>query len=798
MLRNYFKIAIRNLFKHKTYSVINILGLVIGITCFLLVMLWVQYELGYDRYIKNSDRIYRIGVKANLGETRINTINTPGPLGKDMVENHSEVEGYVRFALQYNSFVSYGETMFIEKELAGVDKNIFDFFEIPLIKGEKATALADPNSICISQRAAEKYFGNDDPVGKIVRVDNKRDFKITGVFKDFPENSHINLTLLASISSFESGDRFTSWGSFNCITYLIFKPGTTPGIILPKYTEKIINTIGFKKQVGALSGNDKLELYSQKITDIHLNSNSKDEFKANGDISQIYIFTSIALFILLIACINFVNLSTAKSALRAKEVAIRKTVGSNKIQIVKQFLGESIAVSVLSLLISLVVVEILLPEYRNFVQRPLEIHYFDNFITIPFLLGLALAIGFFSGIYPAFYLSSFKPVAILKGNTKSKVGGSRFRNNLVIFQFSISILFFVGTLVVHNQLEYIKNKNLGFGRDNVLVLFTPESYHAKIDLLREKLQKNPSIVSVSNSHSVPGTGADFTQVVYKPEGKDILMINTTECDYDYNKTFNLGLVQGRFFSREFVSDTSSSILINESAAKMIGWTDPVGKILTWSGGKSYTVIGVLKDFNFESLHKTIKPMALIMNVSQRHWLNRFTSIKIHSENIPATLEYIKASFKEVSGTLGFRYMFLEERYERLYQSEQEAGRLFVVFSFIAIFVACLGLLGLVTFATEQRTKEVAVRKILGANLSELFVLLSKESIKWVILANIFAWPIAYFMMNKWLEGFAYRINLGIVEFVLAGIMAAIIALVTVSFQVLKVANSNPVDSLKYE
>jgi putative ABC transport system permease protein len=534
------------------------------------------------------------------------------------------------------------------------------------------------------------------------------------------------------------------------------------------------------------------------MTNVHLKSNLKDEFKSNGDITYVYVFSSVAFFILLIACINFINLSTAKSAGRAKEVSIRKVVGSDKKELVIQFLGESVLLCFIALLISLMLVELILPSFRNFVQKPLEIHYFNNFYIIPLLFCFALVIGIISGIYPAFYLSSFRPVQILKGKLKSGLKNSGLRNKLVIFQFTISIILFVGTIVVYEQLQYFQNKKLGFERENVVVIWTPESFKENVKVFRQKLVQNPNILAVTNSHSVPAAGAQFSTSIFVPEGKEEVSLYTCECDYDYLKTFNIEMARGRYFSPEYPTDTSSGIVINESAMRLFGWPDPIGKSLKRSGLQTFTIIGVVKDFNFETLQRNIQPMVLLPNSCKNFSLQRFTSIRIAAGNTSETIDFINKTFKEVAPGRVFRYSFLDERYNRLYENEHTTAKIFIFFSFLAIFVACLGLLGLTTFATEQRTKEVAVRKILGAKTSEIFLILSKESIKWVIIANIFAWPIAYFIMKKWLENFAYKINLGILEFLFAGVIAFIIALFTVSFQVRKVAKGNPVESLKYE
>jgi putative ABC transport system permease protein len=802
MIKNYLKIAIRNILKHKTYSIINITGLVMGMVCFLLVMLWVEYEFSYDKNIPNADRIYRLGFNASLGGTHVSSINIPGLTGKDIMDNYPEVEQFVRFSLQYNSVVNYGETLLNERELTAVDQNVFKFFNIPMISGDPNTALSKPYSVCISEKAAKRYFGNENPLGKILTVNKKTDFIITGVFEDFPDNCHIDRTLLASFSSFDKEPGYSTWDDFHCITYLLMKNPGRLSDILKYYDKKITDNIKFSsKSSGILGENDKIELFVQKLADIHLYSNYKDEFKGNGSIVLVYIFISVAVFILLLASINFINLSTAKSMLRAKEVAIRKTIGSDKKQLIKQFLGESILYCFIAMVVSLIIIELFLPGYRNLLNKNVNIHYLNNFYTIPFLVGLTLLVGILSGIYPAFILSSFKPAVILKGKLRSGKQGSNLRGNLVVFQFAITIIFITGTFVIKNQLEYVRNKYLGFDRENVIVLYTTDSYHKEIDVLREKLLRNSSIISVSNAHSVPGHGAAFSETVFLPEGKESVSLNTVECDYDYLKTFNMQMAKGRFFSREFISDSSSSVIINETAAKMLGWNKPIGKYFKlWNQAShsTYTVIGVVKDFNFESLHRGIRPMAMILNSDHPLWLHRFTSIRIKPGDQYATLDFIRNTFKEVSPSLPFRYSFLDERYNRLYNNDVEIGNLFTVFSLLAILVACLGLLGLVTFATERRTKEVAVRKIFGANISELFLLLSKESIIWVILANIFAWPIAYYLMSKWLENYAYRVEMGIFEFLLAGFAALVIALITVSFQVYKIARSNPVDSLKYE
>jgi len=803
MIKNYLKIALRNIMKHKGISFINIVGLAIGISCSVLILLFVTNELSYDKFHKKADRIYRLAVRAFIGDTKINQTYSSSQTFRMLLEDFPEIEAGVKFLNLGRTPVIPDEKTFYESNFFAVDSTFYDVFSIPLIHGNPETVLKDPNTMVLSKNTSLKYFGDINVVGKVIKVDFSSyggivDFKITGVSENVPNNSHFHYDLLVSSASFPTFINNTGWSANNFITYLLLQEGTSQEWFDEKLKEFTRKHMGEERFDEWIAQGNYWEYFLQPITEIHLNSDLNGEFEANGNKTYVYIFSVISIIILLIACINFMNLSTAKSSLRAKEVGLRKVVGSNRNKLISQFLSEAVLLSFISLALGIIIVECLLPVYRNLIGRQLDIHYFDNFVVIPSLLALGLIVGVISGSYPAFFLSSFKPVSVLRGNTGSSKGSSLLRNILVIFQFAISIFLIIGTLVIYQQLKFFQNIKLGFNKEQVLVIRNPGALGNNFTPFKEVLRNYSNVVGVSGSNTLPGRS--FSNIGFGAEGVEkSFTLNLCVCDYDFLKTLKLEMAQGRFFSREFSTDLHAAIL-NEKAVKLLGWENPVGKkINNWSRNRgNFTVVGVIKDYHYESLHQEIRPQALFLSGGYYQNIESYISVRLNTENISETVKYVGSTWNDFAPGKPFEYSFLDEDYDNLYVNEKQTRKLFTIFSLFAIFIACLGLFGLASFSADQRTKEIGIRKVLGASVPRIVNILNKNFIKWVLIANLIAWPAAWFIMNSWLQNFAYRIKLSWWMFILAAVLALLIALITVSFQAVKAALKNPIDSLRYE
>ena len=805
MIKNYLKIALRNIRKHKGTSLINIAGLAIGIACSILIILFVTYERSYDRFHDKADRIYRLAVKASVGDTKINQTYSSSETFRRLLLDFPEIEKGVKFLNLGRTPVVLGEKTFYESRFYAVDSTFYDIFTFPLIHGNPETVLTEPNTMVVSRDTALKYFGDTDIIGKTLGADfsyglGRIDFQITGVSENVPDNSHFHYDLLVSSASFPDIINNTGWSSNNFITYLLLQEGTSKAWFDEKLKEFTRRHTGPERYDAALARGDFWEYFLQPITDIHLNSDLNGEFEANGNKTYVFIFSVISVIILLIACINFMNLSTAKSSLRAREVGLRKVVGSSRNRLMRQFLSESVLLSFISLALGLVIVQILLPIYRNFIGRELHMRYFDNILIIPSLLVLGLAVGIISGSYPAFFLSSFKPISVLRGNTGSSKGSSFLRNLLVIFQFAISIFLITGTLVVFQQLKFFQNTRLGFDKEQVLVVSNPGALGSQVQPFKEALRKNSQIIHVAGSNTLPGRS--FSNIGFGAEGvENSFTLNLCICDYNFLDTLKMEMVQGRFFLREFPTDSHAAV-VNEQAAKLLGWEgeEPLGKkINNWARERgNFTVIGVIKDYHYESLHQEIRPQALFLIGGYYQRDESYISVRLNTQNVSETVKFVGNTWNDFAPGKPFEYSFLDRDYDNLYTNEQQTRSLFAVFSFLAIFIACLGLFGLAAFVADRKTKEIGIRKILGSSVTKIVNNLNKSFVKWVLIANLIAWPAAWYFMNNWLRNFAYRIELSWWMFVLAAVLALLVALLTVSFQTIKAALKNPADALRYE
>jgi putative ABC transport system permease protein len=803
MLKNYIKLAFRNIFRNKVHSFLNIFGLAMGVACFLFIYMYVTYELSYDQFHKKADRIYRLAVNATIGDTKIRQTYSSAITFKRLLEEFPEIETGVKFLNFGRTPILIDKKVFYEKQFFAVDSTFFRIFTNPLLHGDPKTVLSKPNTMVVTRKLAMKYFGRADVVGEMVQVEVSRsrgimDFVITGVAEEMPDNSHFHYDILISSITFPDLLNEQGWTWNNFISYILLREATSAAEVeskLIEFNRKYMDVDDYEAWVA--KGN-YWHFFLQPITKIHLTSDLNGEFEANGNETYVRIFSIISLFVLLIASINFMNLSTAKSSLRAKEVGLRKVVGSDRARLIGQFITESLFLSFISLVLGLLIVESLLPVYQNFIGKALRIHYFSDFSIIPGLIVLGMVIGLVSGSYPAFVLSAFKPIQVITGKLNRNKKGLWFRNGLVLVQFSISIILIIGTLTVFQQLQFLQNKNLGFDKEQVLTINNPSSLGAQINSLKETLRQHPQILDVTGSNTLPGRR--FSNRGFGAEGiEDGFTLNVCVSDVDFLKTMKISLKTGRFFSREFGSD-SCAIVLNQKAVDLLGWKDPVGKkIIIWGENRTdFTVIGVVDDYHYESLHHEVRPMGIFLADGYFKRNQSYISVRLNTLNLSQTIAFIKQTWEKFAPQKPFEYSFLDEDYDSLYMNEAQTRKLFSVFSFLAIFIACLGLFGLASFSAQRRIREIGIRKTLGASVTSIILILNQEFLKWVVIANLIAWPVAYFLMNNWLQNFAYRITISWWVFIFGAITALIIAIITVSFQSVKTALINPSEALRYE
>jgi ABC-type antimicrobial peptide transport system permease subunit len=756
----------------------------IGLAAAILILLWVQDEWSYDRHFKNADDLYRVIENQNPSGGEVSLIApTPGVLAPGLKKEYPEIIRSSRYTPSLLS-LQKGDEFIEETAVAAVDKDFLKMFNIEFVRGDINSALNEPHNIVITEEMEHKYFGDEDALGKTLP---SRGYVVivTGVVKRLPHNSHIQFDILVPIEWLtELGANINDWrGRF--YTYIELYKGTDSKIV----DKKILDFIK-KNNKGSNS-----EIFLQNIKKIHLFSSRKYTYDINGhgDITYVRILGLIAIFILLIACINFMNLSTAQSARRAREIGVRKVAGANKRKIIVQFLGESLLIVFVAHVIAMIFVELMLPGYNNLIGKQLDVNYQSAGLYIG-LITVVLFCGLLAGSYPAFYLSSLKPLDIIKGVVNKNPGNAGFKRVLVIFQFSLSVLLIECTLIVGNQLNYLQNKNLGFNKDNIgYFMFPARPGDPQLKTLKKELSNNPDILSITIARYSPlnieDTWGGF-KWTGKKEGDNVLFYDQS-VDEDYAKTYQIELKEGRFFSSEFSTDTSA-IVINEQAAKILGFKNPIGEILTTSYGSKLNIIGVVKDFHFKSLHYKIGPLIMIMGRPNHFY------IKMKPDKITSTVDYIKKTYKSFNPPIPLDFKFLDDDYNKLYRTEQRMGKIFGYFSFLAIIISCLGLIGLSSFMTERRTKEIGIRKINGAESIEIFSLLSREYVIWVCISIIIACPIAWYVMHKWLQKFAYHIDISWWVFALAGTIALFIALLTVSWQSYRAASKNPIEALRYE
>ena len=808
MLTNYLKIAWRSLHKQRGFAFINIVGLAVGLGCCLLITLYVLDELSYDRYNAKADRIYRVHSDIKFGGNDMRFAVSPDPLGPTLKKDYPQVEQFVRLHQRGTWLVKRsGETMNLrEDNITFADSTLFDVFTLPLVAGDPRRALAEPNTVVISESAATRHFGNQNPMGQTLVFGNAKTYRVSGVMRDMPHNSHVHSDFF--VTMLNDDYPWGQWLSNNHHTYILLKPGQDAAALAKHFDTVIDKYVGPQAQqlIGTSmdqfrKAGNRMTYWLMPLTDIHLHSKQQIELAPNGDIQYVYIFSAVALFILLIACINFMNLATARSANRAREVGVRKVMGSERTQLIGQFMTESVLTTALAMLLAIGLVAAALPAFNTLAAKDMSLQQLITPYYLPVLVALPLVVGLLAGSYPAFFLSAFQPITVLKGRINATGKSVGLRSGLVIFQFAMSVILIVGTIIVYRQITYIQTKNVGFNRDQLLTIRDVYSLGQQSEALKQDILRLPGVISGSISGFLP-TPSDRNDSGFFAEGQSTVNkgVNMQHwgVDFDYVRTMGMQVIKGRDFSRSFGSD-SSAMLLNETAVKILGFSDPIGKRV-WrfddAEGKTrkvYTVIGVVKNFHFESLRRNIGALSLVMDKSTGS-----ATFRLSSANLPALLKQIETKWKELAPGQPFSYQFMDDSFDEMYRAEQRVGTIALTFAALAILIACLGLFGLAAFMAEQRTKEIGVRKVLGASVPSLIGLLSKDFLKLVLIAIVIASPLAWYAMHRWLADFAYRIDIEWWMFALAGILAIGIALLTVSFQSIKAALMNPVKSLRSE
>ncbi len=802
MLKNHLKIAYRNFVRHKLYSFINVFGLAVGLSICLVISLWVMRELSYDRFHKNAYRIYRIERELFRDNLYSRWPITGGRYKQALIDDFPEIVNAVRFWRREFAIRDHKNDIH-RQQMFAVDNSIFEMFDFNLEEGDEQSALSDPMTVVLTHDNAVRYFGTGEALGKSLTFEwqgEQTDFQVTGILDEVPENSHIHFDMLLSIASYKE-EPYSDWRSNYLYTYVMVAENTSKQDLEEKLKTFVSKRL--EPEYGDLLLTDRsihevLKMHLFPMKDIHLHPSPDWEVEPGGNITSVYLFSCIAVLILIIACLNFVNLSTARASKRAKEVSLRKTVGAEKRQLRVQFIQESVLLAFVSLGLAVVMSSLFIQAYNGIFAENLSLSVLLHLKQMFFIAGATFTVGVLAGLYPAFYLTRFDPVQVLKGSPVSGRGKSKFRRNMVIIQYSISIILIIGVFTVYKQMKYIQNRSLGFDKENVVILPVRSQHIAQnYKSFRNELIQNSQIISASASSEIPADSHYSNSYVNPPESDDGVSMILFSSDHDYVETYRLEILAGRAFSRDFSTDEERSIILNESAARRIGWTpeEAIGKKLVggYLDGEGQ-VIGVVENFNYKSLRREVEPMALFLVPGYI----RKISVRIMPGEVGRTLNFIQKTWDGAFPGEQFEYSFLDNRIDQLYVSEKKMQDLFVIFSALSILVACLGLLGLVSFTAELKTKEIGIRKVLGASTGHVIVLLSKELVKWILLANILAWPLAWLLMNRWLQNFAYRTQIGVIVFAAAGSVALAIAALTFIFQTVKTARTKPVTSIRYE
>ncbi len=807
MLRNYFKTALRNLSRNKFYTLINVVGLAIGLaTCFLII-LYVLDELSYDKYNVNAKRIYRVNNEVKFGGNYFDLAVSPALLGSTMVRDFPEVKQYTRIRWYGSFLVKKGNENIQEGRVGFADSTLFDVFTLPVIEGDPKTALAEPHSLVITEKIAKKYFNTTDVVGKSMLINDTGNYKVTAVIQNIPTQSHFNFDIFVPMRE-NSGSNDDNWLSENWNTYILLRKDADAkklesqlNSFMEKYSAPLLQSVTHQSMDEFKKDGGYIRASFTPLLDIHLHSNKVAEIDGNGSSQYVYIFSAIALLILLIACVNFMNLSTARSSNRAKEVGVRKVLGSLKKNLIQQFLTESVLISLIALAFAILISWLLLPYFNQLAGKNIHLSSLFQPTMILSLFALMLIVGLLAGSYPAFYLSSFQPIAVLKGKLSAGFKRSWLRNALVVFQFVISIVLIFGTVVIYNQLNYIHKKDIGFNRNRVLTINHTDALGNQAVTFRNELLQISGVQNATMSGFLPvnynrSNNAYFTSPALDP--RTGMSMQSWTVDENYISTLGIKVLQGRNFSSQFATD-STAIIINEAAANFLATKDLLNKKLYTLNDiqaktlLEYHIIGIMKNFNFSSLRDVVTPLAFFLGKD-----NGNISVRIGSTDIPNVVAQIKNKWKAIAPSQPFDYSFMDEDFNRWYTTEQRTGQIFITFAVLAIVIACLGLFGLITYAAEQRVREIGIRKVLGASVNNIARMLSIDFLKLVLISSVIAFPIAWWAMHKWLEDFAYRVSISWWIFFVSGVMALLIAVMTVGFQAIKAGVANPVKSLRTE
>ena len=805
MIRHYFIIAFRNIVRHLNYSLINIGGLAIGLASFIFIAIYINDEMSYDKFHEKADRIYRVNRLYNSNNVNEDAATCSFPLAPALEFDYPDIvkstcrffnfqvsKVFFEYRQDTSNIVKYDERGFYL-----VDSTVFCIFTFPFVKGDPATALNRPNTLVLTTSAAERYFGKEDPIGKILRAEEGLDFEVTGVIGNIPSQSHFKFDMLGSMSTFRQlggGELPRTWIWNPCWTYVLLPENVSPDLLEKEFTDFYLN------HYPDLSDQD-VTLYLQQLTDIHLESDHDYEMHPNSKILYVYILWAIAIIVLVLACINFMNLTTANSASRAKEIGVKKVFGGSRNKLTWQFLGETIILSLIALAIAGIIVELFWPAFNHFTGKRIPNSYMFQPVSIVFAFCLTVFVGFLAGVYPALFLSSFKPVTVLQGDLSSGAKSGTARKILVVAQFSISIALIIGTLVVFSQLKYLSNAYLGFRKDQIILIPTVRQIATNYDTFKENLLKHPDVEYVTGMEDILGANHNTRQVTIEGLSQDqsywfpMFMVR-----HDFIETFNIEVVEGRSFSKEITSDTVNAIMINEAMVKNLGWTnaEAIGKRIKSDGEER--VIGVFKDFHILSLHKPINNFVLDMlrNLGQAAGLTRYIAVRVNTNNYKKTVTFIENEWNLLASTRPFEYSFLDQELDNLYKDEDKFSRFSLILTVLALFIACLGLIGLASYLAEQRTKEIGIRRVFGARIVDVVKLLSKEFIRLILFANLVAWPLAYFVTNSWLNNFSKRTPVNWTLYLIAGLVTLIIALMITTSRAVTASSRNPADTIRHE
>ncbi len=791
MFRNLLKTAVRHIVKHPGYSVLNILGLTLGITSALFLVIYVSDEISYDKYHEKADRIYRVSSKITETDDQFTWIVAQIPFGPQVAQDYPEVEAYARFINMPRALYKYEDKEFNEENFFYADSALFDIFTWKILKGDVRSALTEPNKIVLTERIATRYYGNGDPIGKTLTSGNTT-YEVTGIIEDIPSNSHFTFDALASRNNLP--EQIGSWGNFGVFTYLLFPEGTDVKAFETKM--QAMYAAYMEPIFGAL--NIKIEYILEPITRIHLYSTNPGEPVPTGSITYVYIFAIVAIFLILIAAMNYMNLATARSTRRAREVGLRKVVGSRRGPLIMQFLSESTVFTLISLIFSIILLIVLIPKFNLLAGKSFDMHVVYSPVVLVTLFAVIVVVGIFGGSYPAFFLSRFSPVTVLKGEITQGTAGSIFRKILVVIQFTVSVIMIVCTLVVFRQLNYLKTKDQGFDQKNVVALQLNDGMLRKYKVLKDVLLGNPGVVSVAATNTPVGEGSG--KVLFNVEtdqGMAQRGVNFTIVDEDFVETLGIRIQDGREFQADMPADTMTGVVVNETFVKRMGWTDPIGKKVELGDGNFLRarVIGVMKDYHQTGMYNEIESLLLAYRPSLGLPV---VYVKIGDNNMEQTLSHIEASWKEIFPDQPYSFTFLEERFNRQFEADEKRGLIFTLFTVLAILIACLGLFGLASYMVEQRTKEIGIRKVFGANEGVILRLISVDFLVLVVIAIIIAFPVAWYFMSNWLENYVYRTPMGISLFLIAGLLTLVITFATISYKAYQASVMNPADSIKTE